>query len=471
MAQSLINKTQLAPNISDLVSGYGQNFFYPLLSNPSGYVTSSSLSSTGVFATTGQLSGYYPRSNPSGYITGNLSLYTPLASFNSLSGSFAYLSGYVINNSLVTTLYLSSQNYASASSLSALSSSLNNSYSALALNVASTGSTLSNQILSLSGTLTGSIYSTSGALSGSINSLSGTLTSTYATITNLASTGSTLTSNLATTGSTLAGSINSLSGTLTSNYATNASVTSIVNSAVAVTVVLTTGDQFISGSKTFTTGVTITGNVNTLLNVTGLYSGYQQINIQNFSNSQGASSDFVATADFGNQNSGYVDLGINSSKYTGAYVGYTGDAYLYSLANDFYIGNANPNAKLYLFAGNTPYSGNQAGLTVFNNNFGINNSNPTFNLDVSGNTRFSGNINVSGTGIFAKNINVSGTGIFTYDLNVGGSGNFSSGVFSKGSPVITGNSTVTSIIGMGLSAYNALGAQINPATLYIITGA
>jgi hypothetical protein len=77
------------------------------------------------------------------------------------------------------------------------------------------------------------LASTGNTLEGKISSLSGTLTSTYATITNLASTGSTLQTN-----------INNLSG--------------YVNSSSS-NIVFTTGNQTISGNKTFIGQTLITG--------------------------------------------------------------------------------------------------------------------------------------------------------------------------------------------------------------------
>ena len=93
MALSLINKTQLAPNVSDLVSGYGINFFYPL-SNPSGYANSAG------FLATGQSGLFYPATNPSGFLqTGTASTtyatITNLASTGStLASSINALSGF-----------------------------------------------------------------------------------------------------------------------------------------------------------------------------------------------------------------------------------------------------------------------------------------------------------------------------------------------------------------------------------------
>ena len=101
-------------------------------------------------------------------------------------------------------------------------------------NLASTGSTLNSNINSLSGTLTGNYLTTSS------------VSSTYATITNLASTGSTLETT-----------INNLSGYINSSSSN---------------IVFTTGNQTISGVKTFTnTGVFTSGidlNNSKLINAT-----------------------------------------------------------------------------------------------------------------------------------------------------------------------------------------------------------
>ena len=172
-------------------------------------------------------------------------------------------------------------------------------------NLALTGSTLDNKINSLSGNLT-STYATISNLSltgsnldSKINSLSGNLTSTYATINNLTSTGSILNSSiislsglftgytgnldtifasdaqLFTTGSTLDTKINSLSGNLTSNYATItnlASTGSTLNTRInnlsgyinssGSNIVFTTGNQNISGNKSFYGDVLLSGTNN-----------------------------------------------------------------------------------------------------------------------------------------------------------------------------------------------------------------
>jgi len=246
-----IIQNYLTGNISFPQTGYYTGIFYPLLSNPSGYVTTGQ---TGIFTTqidinssAAQTLNYVSNNFVSnsgatvfvttGYLTEYVNTY--------VSGASGYLQSQI--NSLSGTL---TGGYATTGSLISLSGTITGNY-------ATTGS-----LASLSGTLTGG-YATTGALA----SLSGVLTSGYATTGALASLSGTLTGGYATTGS-----LSSLSGTLTGGYTTNNSFSSLSGK-----VVFLTGNQTISGNKTFagtgifnnylgigtspTTSLDITGNV------------------------------------------------------------------------------------------------------------------------------------------------------------------------------------------------------------------
>jgi hypothetical protein len=79
---------------------------------------------------------------------------------------------------------------------------------------------------------------------------------------------------------------------------------------------------------------------------------YSQFNLKNFSSGTLASSDIVATTDDGDENQGYVNMGINSSNYYNPYfVGRARDAYLYSTGDDLWIGNASENKRVAIFSG------------------------------------------------------------------------------------------------------------------------
>jgi len=89
-----------------------------------------------------------------------------------------------------------------------------------------------------------------------------------------------------------------------------------------------------------------------LISAHGNLDSYVQVNVQNYNTGSGASSDIVATADDGDETTGYIDMGINSSLYTASnFVGSAKDAYIYSTGNDLYIGNATPNKEVILFNG------------------------------------------------------------------------------------------------------------------------
>lgn len=136
-----------------------------------------------------------------------------------------------------------------------------------------------------------------------------------------------------------------------------------------------TGSQFISGSLTLTgsmpnltvgSGTYHTDNPEILhvqnsgsFNIAHFESDnqyYAQVNIKNTNSGNNSSTDLVLTADNGSENVHYVDLGINSSTYTGGLVGYENDSYLLNVGRDMYIGTVggiNHPAKLHLFAENS----------------------------------------------------------------------------------------------------------------------
>jgi hypothetical protein len=114
----------------------------------------------------------------------------------------------------------------------------------------------------------------------------------------------------------------------------------------------------------------------------GNLNNYLQLNIQNQNSGAGASSDVVATADNGNETTNYVDLGMNSSGYsTSGITGGPDNAYLYSSANDFIIGNSIAGHNLIFFTGGSATTNERMRITT-NGNIGINNTSPTAFLDV-----------------------------------------------------------------------------------------
>jgi hypothetical protein len=131
------------------------------------------------------------------------------------------------------------------------------------------------------------------------------------------------------------------------------------------------GTLFVSSSSTFKnqvvvgSGITHTNNPEILhvensgsynvAHFSGNHYAYTQINLQNTNSGSNASADIVVTADNGTEFIHYVDLGINSSQYTGGYVGYANDSYLLNVGKDLYVGTvggpSHP-ANLNLFSQN-----------------------------------------------------------------------------------------------------------------------
>ena len=125
----------------------------------------------------------------------------------------------------------------------------------------------------------------------------------------------------------------------------------------------------------------------------GMTNNYLQLNIKNFSNLSNASSDVVATADNGTENSYYVNMGINGSGYDeDTIVGLANDTYVYGYGNIFHIGNA-AELPVYIFAGGFDAKGEHLKMVIDPEN----NHTLTGSLNISGGISIIGNQYISGT--------------------------------------------------------------------------
>jgi hypothetical protein len=141
------------------------------------------------------------------------------------------------------------------------------------------------------------------------------------------------------------------------------------------------GSHHFTGSQHINGDLTITGSIKSLIVGTGSFhvnnpeilhvqnagshniahfeannQYYAQVNVKNINSGNNSSTDLVATADNGNEGIHYVNMGINSSTYTGGYVGLENDAYLINVGKDLYVGTVggiNHPANLKLFAQNS----------------------------------------------------------------------------------------------------------------------
>jgi hypothetical protein len=140
-----------------------------------------------------------------------------------------------------STPTVNSVSISTATDTNAVSANLNSTGISLLNTISSTGSTLSTRLNSTGQTLTNNLNSTGATLNNTISSLSGTLTSVYATAANLNTTGNALNGYITTTNTNLATTGNTLK--------TYIDVNSVKN----------TGNQTISGIKTFANTITVTG--------------------------------------------------------------------------------------------------------------------------------------------------------------------------------------------------------------------
>lgn len=153
----------------------------------------------------------------------------------------------------------------------------------------------------------------------------------------------------------------------------NTSVTASNSTAIGYNASVTQSDAIILGdrsnlnlsvgigSESFTSGarekLLVDAGTSSSYNVIsgkGTLNNYLQLNIQNRSAGDVASSDLVATANNGTETTNFVDLGINSSGFTNTtypVIGGANNAYLYSTGNDFVIGNGTLSKNLLFFTG------------------------------------------------------------------------------------------------------------------------
>jgi len=207
--------------------------------------------------------------------------------------------------------------------------------------------------------------------------------------------------------STLTGASWSLTGNAGTNYATsflgttdNTSLRFRTNNVMGM-ILDSLGNIGIGTAPAFTAGTNleqllvdagVTNSVNDIVGK-GTINNYLQLNIQNKSNGNTASSDVVATADNGTETVNYVDLGINSSGNTQNVFGNPDDAYLYTTGNNFLIGNATPGEALVFMTGGTTQSTNERMRIDGSGNVMVGKTSAAYKVDVHGRGNFDSTLN------------------------------------------------------------------------------
>jgi hypothetical protein len=178
-----------------------------------------------------------------------------------------------------------------------------------------------------------------------------------------------------------------------------------------------TGSSYITGSQRITDYLVIGLDIHTYegdpealhVSNTGSYNiahfqgnneYYSQINITNLSSGSNSSTDLVLTADNGTEGVHFIDLGINSSTYTGGLVGRENDAYLLNVGKDMYIGTvggAEHPSKLFLFGQN---NWENPQITVSGSgqvSFNTCSCDPGYTYQFSGSAKMQNELNVDGS--------------------------------------------------------------------------
>ena len=152
---------------------------------------------------------------------------------------------------------------------------------------------------------------------------------------------------------------------------------------VTVSNTLLSGDRIEVGSGGYDFGLVAKGEFHASIN------SYMQFVMQNSNTGLNASTDYIMTADSGNDSVNYIDIGINGSNYSNASftVGGPLDGYMYSSSSNLAIGTAAAGKALVIHAGGTlatnqVLSVNSSSMTATNVTITLN-SNATANTTIS----------------------------------------------------------------------------------------
>ena len=191
-----------------------------------------------------------------------------------------------------------------------------------------------------------------------------------------------------------------------------------------------------------TSGATASPSLsNVIADFTANTNTYSQINTRNASTGVNASTDIIATADTGTDNTNYIDLGINNSGYSA--VGWTIngalDGYLYTSDTNLSIGAAGANKYVSVFTGGTTAANER--LRVNSTGVGIGTTNPRSTLQVgTGITMYGSTGIVSATKFFGDGSALTGVAAASADsylFNTGVTSSFSSTLVGIGSTIFT----------------------------------
>jgi hypothetical protein len=148
-----------------------------------------------------------------------------------------------------------------------------------------------------------------------------------------------------------------------------------------------------------------------IVNLKGNSEIYSQLQIQNIASGATSSTDLVLTADNGNENELYINLGINSSNYNEDFnIGQQNDGYLLMNGQDLFIGSMNggpEHGHIHLFASSS-FEDPQINI-LSDKKVGFNTSGITsgFTYEFSGSAKLNNDLKVDG---YVETSQIQGTG-------------------------------------------------------------
>lgn len=177
-------------------------------------------------------------------------------------------------------------------------------------------------------------------------------------------------------------------------------VSTVTSDEAYITTGTFSGDQY--GDDSLYIGVTSFTNLGSdvVAQIAGNAGGYSQVNFQNISNASTASSDYIITADNGNDSTHFIDLGMTSSTWDGSQTNVlTGlvpnNGYLYVQDGNLTLGTRNGNTS---YSWNFDTTGNlTAPNTITANNLSATSNDGTGRNIKVGDDTYLGDINISNT--------------------------------------------------------------------------
>jgi fibronectin-binding autotransporter adhesin len=158
------------------------------------------------------------------------------------------------------------------------------------------------------------------------------------------------------------------------------------------------------------------------LNIAGTANTFLQAHLQNKSTGTSASTDFVASADNGDETTNFIDMGINGSGYTAGIWGVANDAYLYNKGQDLLVGTGTAAKSLIFMTGGDSKTSKQRGSFTGAGNFLVTGGDLTYTnniglINIANTTAFTGIAAETGSGLQIKpafTLTEPGSGTYTH---------------------------------------------------------